>query len=492
MQDSELHINDSSPNFQDKLHMLLEEAEMFVPGSNERTNSLEQIRSILLDRGTSMRKNQGMGESGSFGASRKGAAGGAGSSFLHGMSPDNDGGGLLHDDMYYEGAGAMSSIPESSPPENWDTPGHLGQYGDGGAEYDDIEGTFRMDDVGEPNMPAPAFPHVHIRSHAITSSSSHKHAVTGGGTVASHSTPTTAARILGTSHASRGTHAGSNTAAGPLGGGDGVGFAAVAAGGAGPGAASVLSSGLAKGGSQSRPPVARPPSTKVSLQMSNLAREEQAAIPHVSAGDTGGAPVVPMQLEPEKRLSHKEVEQRRREKAKQYFDELRGLLPYGGDSAKFDKNAILHHSIALIKQLLADLDQEEQNAGGPQRAEDECGRSIPGSSEFRCCFDVTRQPLCFAGLDSRVWEANAALCTLLGYTRLEIGTVALLTQTAKEDAEAASQQWHHMLNSNQTSASYLCKLQRKDSQQVSCNIDLSLIRRNGKPHLFLVAANPSL
>eukprot|EP00961_Rhodomonas_salina_P284682 3847413-Rhodomonas_salina.1 len=248
--------------------MLLEEAEMFVPGSNERTNSLEQIRSILLDRGTSMRKNQGMGESGSFGASRKGAAGGAGSSFLHGMSPDNDGGGLLHDDMYYEGAGAMSSIPESSPPENWDTPGHLGQYGvsssccitlhsadrqsdglrtcyllqlvivqsqqqthkhstlslpcvspadawkgsprtdmipsinvpsksvkhktqlktrllqciyscvceqDGGAEYDDIEGTFRMDDVGEPNMPAPAFPHVHIRSHAITSSSSHKH-----------------------------------------------------------------------------------------------------------------------------------------------------------------------------------------------------------------------------------------------------------------------------------------------------------------------------
>jgi hypothetical protein len=36
---------------------------------------------------------------------------------------------------------------------------------------------------------------------------------------------------------------------------------------------------------------------------------------------------------------------------RQYFDELRGLLPYGGDSAKFDKNAILHHSILLIKQV---------------------------------------------------------------------------------------------------------------------------------------------
>eukprot|EP00961_Rhodomonas_salina_P061034 819717-Rhodomonas_salina.2 len=40
------------------------------------------------------------------------------------------------------------------------------------------------------------------------------------------------------------------------------------------------------------------------------------------------------------RLSHKEVEQRRREKAKQYFDELRALLPCGADS-KFDKNTIL-------------------------------------------------------------------------------------------------------------------------------------------------------
>ena len=96
----------------------------------------------------------------------------------------------------------------------------------------------------------------------------------------------------------------------------------------------------------------RPAGSKANVQMSNLAREEQAAIPHVSIDDLSGPPVMPLQTEPEKRLSHKEVEQRRREKAKQYFDELRGLLPYGGDSAKFDKNAILHHSIELIKSLL--------------------------------------------------------------------------------------------------------------------------------------------
>jgi len=124
------------------------------------------------------------------------------------------------------------------------------------------------------------------------------------------------------------------------------------------------------------------------------------------------------------------VEQRRREKAKQYFDELRGLLPYGGapraeppyqldttrpsastnrtrrcaagDSAKFDKNAILHHSIALIKQLLADLDQEEMASG--VNHQEQQARQLPNMAEFRVCFDVTRQPLCFAGLDSRVWE----------------------------------------------------------------------------------------
>ncbi len=35
------------------------------------------------------------------------------------------------------------------------------------------------------------------------------------------------------------------------------------------------------------------------------------------AGNANAPPIVVMQMEPEKRLSHKEVEQRRREKAKQ-------------------------------------------------------------------------------------------------------------------------------------------------------------------------------
>ena len=47
------------------------------------------------------------------------------------------------------------------------------------------------------------------------------------------------------------------------------------------------------------------------------------------------------------RCSHNEVEQRRRQQAKQHYDELRALLP---NSSKYDKNAVLHNSILLIQQ----------------------------------------------------------------------------------------------------------------------------------------------
>ena len=49
--------------------------------------------------------------------------------------------------------------------------------------------------------------------------------------------------------------------------------------------------------------------------------------------------------------SHNEVEQRRRLLAKQYFDELRSLLP---NAAKFDKNTVLVNTILLVKTLTGD------------------------------------------------------------------------------------------------------------------------------------------
>jgi len=473
--------NLARPSSPDNLHALLEDVENFIPGSNERTNSLEQLRSALVDRSSVLRP-KAMGD---HDLSRSGArtrVGTGASSFLHGgVSPDD---GHMLDDLYGESTGGMSSIPEHSGTDGlW---GPTGSHYDG-SEYDDIEGTFQMDDIGDTLPPAIPTTYSHLHSRATTTISSSSTKQPASTSIQTHSAGTTAARIIGGPHVNRALPGSqSSTAAAIL---QDVGFAAVAAGA--PGAAGVLSGNLNIGKSAPsaavRSPVARPPS-KTNVQMSNLAREEQAAIPHVSADDLGGAPVVPMQPEPDKRLSHKEVEQRRREKAKQYFDELRGLLPYGGDSAKFDKNAILHHSIALIKQLLSELEQEEASS-----VKNEPDPGTPTMAEFRCCFDVTRQPLCFTGLDSRIWEANTAFCTLLGYTRLEISGLSLLSATAPSDTEASSERWHHMINSPQaTTVSYMCKLQRKDSQQVGCNIDLSIVRRNGKAHCFLVAANPSL
>lgn len=223
--------------------------------------------------------------------------------------------------------------------------------------------------------------------------------------------------------------------------------------------------------------------------MSNLAKEEQALIPHLPAGTLGGtaAPLVPMQLEPEKRLSHKEVEQRRREKAKQYFDELRALLPFGGDSAKFDKNAILHHSIILLKNLMAELAQEEASAGTKPTP----GQA--GPADYHCSFDVNRQPLCFSGLDSRLTDANSAFCTLSGYSRMEVMGLSLLNSTAAADLETAQQHWTKLSQPGnaQAQTSYKCRLVRKDGQQIMCNIDLCVVMKQNKPSGFIISANPS-
>ena len=116
----------ASPNFQDRLHSLMEEADLFKPGSQERTNSLEQIRSMLADKGTTMRRRLGAEHEHplSFGTSGRGHHHPGGSSghggFMGGHSPDD---GPMLDDLYHDGVGTMmSSIPEK---DNWNSP-HYG------------------------------------------------------------------------------------------------------------------------------------------------------------------------------------------------------------------------------------------------------------------------------------------------------------------------------------------------------------------------------
>jgi len=186
------------------------------------------------------------------------------------------------------------------------------------------------------------------------------------------------------------------------------------------------------------------------------------------------------------RLSHKEVEQRRREKAKLYFDELRALLPCGADS-KFDKNTILQNTIAMIKQLQAELDFfREAKLGGKRPL-----ATQPGCGDYRTSFDVTRQPLCFCGLDGCVWESNAAFCNLMGYTKQEITGLSLLNSTAPCDSDASSQHWQRLISSGMCNCAFYCHVIRKDSQQLLVNMDLNLIHKKNQPYCFMVATNPT-
>ncbi len=59
--------------------------------------------------------------------------------------------------------------------------------------------------------------------------------------------------------------------------------------------------------------------------------------------------------EEDKRLSHNEVEQKRRQQARQHYEELRALLP---NSAKFDKNTLLQHAIQAIRERAGVSEQE--------------------------------------------------------------------------------------------------------------------------------------
>jgi hypothetical protein len=77
------------------------------------------------------------------------------------------------------------------------------------------------------------------------------------------------------------------------------------------------------------------------------ADDMQQAKPHepTKAGDA----------EEDKRLSHNEVEQKRRQQARQHYEELRALLP---NSAKFDKNTLLQHAIQAIRELAGVSEQD--------------------------------------------------------------------------------------------------------------------------------------
>mmetsp|Transcript_17990 Transcript_17990/g.27857 ORF Transcript_17990/g.27857 Transcript_17990/m.27857 type:complete len:126 (+) Transcript_17990:1112-1489(+) len=115
----------------------------------------------------------------------------------------------------------------------------------------------------------------------------------------------------------------------------------------------------------------------------------------------------------------------------------------------------------------------------------------PASHDFKNSFDVTRQPLCFCGLDGTVWESNSAFCNLLGYSKQEIQGVSLLHSTAACDSDASNQHWQRLITSGMCNCAFYCHLVRKDQQQLLVNMDLNLIHKRNQPFCFLVATNPT-
>lgn len=115
----------------------------------------------------------------------------------------------------------------------------------------------------------------------------------------------------------------------------------------------------------------------------------------------------------------------------------------------------------------------------------------PSSTDYRQSFDVTRQPLCFCGLDGSVWESNAAFCDLMGYGKQEITGLSLLQSTAPCDSDASSQHWQRLISSGMCNCAFYCHVIRKDSQQLLVNMDLNLIHKKNQPYCFLVATNPT-
>jgi hypothetical protein len=75
------------------------------------------------------------------------------------------------------------------------------------------------------------------------------------------------------------------------------------------------------------------------------------------------------------RLSHKQVERRRRQLAKSHFEELRALLH---DAARFDKNTILLHTIRLIRNYTGKVCTSSSDFS-PSPTNEGLSRSAPAS-----------------------------------------------------------------------------------------------------------------
>src|SRR5438132_1013536 len=112
-------------------------------------------------------------------------------------------------------------------------------------------------------------------------------------------------------------------------------------------------------------------------------------------------------------------------------------------------------------------------------------------SETRCrtLFEQAQAGMAFTGLDGRITTVNPAFCDLVGYSDVELRTLALLDITHPDDAAALREAMHSMLAGEEEGRRIEKRYTRKDGEHVWVDLTMRLVRDfANKPQYFQTVA----
>ena len=110
-------------------------------------------------------------------------------------------------------------------------------------------------------------------------------------------------------------------------------------------------------------------------------------------------------------------------------------------------------------------------------------------TRFRTLFEQAQAGMAFTGLDGRITTVNPAFCDLVGYSDVELRTLALLDITHPDDAAALREAMHSMLAGEEEGRRIEKRYTRKDGEHVWVDLTMRLVRDfANKPQYFQTVA----
>ncbi|TMC53828.1 MAG: PAS domain S-box protein [Chloroflexi bacterium] len=110
-------------------------------------------------------------------------------------------------------------------------------------------------------------------------------------------------------------------------------------------------------------------------------------------------------------------------------------------------------------------------------------------TRFRTLFEQAQAGMAFTGLDGRITTVNPAFCELVGYSDVELRTLALLDITHPDDAAALRDAMHGMLAGEEEGRRIEKRYTRKDGEHVWVDLTMRLVRDfANKPQYFQTVA----